>query len=179
MTAYKACLSLALVALSSISSIGGTARADEWKEYSSPEGRFTVDLPGAPKQSKEKRQTKFGSVDAQLVIYSGGKDIFYGIAYLDYPESVVKAHRADELLDGASDSAVKGVKGGRVEGQEKISLGGNPGRQVIIDAPGNLTLTVRMYMVKNRLYQVISSVGKGKEKEADPKRFLDSFKFAG
>ena len=168
-----------LGALALVLATAGVAGADEWKEFSSQDGRFSVDLPGTPKQSREKRQTKFGSIDAQLVIYSASKDIFYGVAYLDYPESVVKAHRADELLDGASESAVKGVKGGRVAGQEKILLSGNPGRQVTIDAPGNLKLTVRMYLVKNRLYQVISSVGKDKEKEADPRRFLDSFKFSG
>jgi len=162
-----------------LSFVAATVRADEWKEYASQDGRFTVDFPGTPKQAKEPRQTKFGRVDAQLVILAPDKGVFYGVAYLDYPESVLKAHGADELLDGASDSALKGVKGGRVEGQEKLTLSGNPGRQLTIGAPGNLRLTVRIYLVKTRLYQVISSVSKDKEKEAEPKRFLESFKIGG
>jgi hypothetical protein len=170
---------MALAVLASLLVFAGVARADDWKDFSSPDGRFTVEFPGTPKQVKDPRQTKFGKVEAQLVILSVSNKVFYGVEYLDYPASVLRAHGADELLDDASDSAVKGVKGARIESKETINVNGNPGRQLVLSAPGNLQLTMRMYLVKNRLYQVIASVGQGEEKTADPKRFLDSFKLTG
>lgn len=170
---------MSLVVLASLSMWAGVARADDWKDFTSPDGRFTVEFPGTPKQVKDPRQTKFGKVEAQLVILSVSNRIFYGVEYLDYPASVLKAHGADELLDDAIDSAVKGVKGARIESKENVTLAGSTGRQIVLSAPGNLQLTMKMFLVKNRLYQVISSVAKGEEKTADPKRFLDSFKLTG
>jgi len=170
---------IALAVLASLFVFAGAARADDWKEFTSPDGRFSVEFPGTAKQVKDPRQTKFGKVEAQLVILSVSNKVFYGVEYLDYPASVLKAHGTDELLDDAVDSAVKGVKGARIESKENVSAGGNPGRQLVLSAPGNLQLTMRMFLVKNRLYQVIASVGKGEEKTADPKRFLESFKLTG
>jgi hypothetical protein len=171
---------VSLVSLVGLALLGqGVAGADEWKEYNSADGHFTVDFPGTPKQSKEKHQTKFGSLDTQLLTLAASKDVFYGISFGDYPDSIIKAHRQEELLDDAVNSAVKNVKGGRIQAQEKISLAGVSGRELVVDTPGGLRMTVRLFMVKSRLYQVLSAVGKGKEKDADPKRFLDSFKLAG
>lgn len=170
---------MAVAVLASVFFLAGVARADDWKELTSADGRFSVDFPGTPKQVKDPRQTKFGKVEAQLVILSVSNKVFYGVAYLDYPASVLKAHGADELLDDAIDSAVKGVKGARIESKENVTQNGSPGRQLVLTAPGNLQLTMKMFLVKNRLYQVIASVGKGEEKIADPKRFLDSFKLTG
>jgi len=170
---------IALASLASLFVLAGVARADEWKEFTSPDGRFSVEFPGTPKQVKDPRQTKFGKVEAQLVILSVSNRVFYGVEYLDYPASVLKAHGADELLDDAVESAVKGVKGARIDSKDTITASGSPGRQIVLSAPGNLQLTMKMFLVKNRLYQVIASVGKGEEKTADPKRFLESFKLTG
>jgi hypothetical protein len=169
----------ALVTVLVVACAAWSARADEWKEFSSAEGRFAVEFPGTPQQAKQPMPTKVGTLDAKITMLALPDNVFYGVFYLDYPKAALEHSTADDLLDGARDSAVKRVKGGRLDAEEKIALAGSPGRQLGIDAPGDLRLTVRMYLVKNRLYQVISSVARTKEKQADPRRFLDSFRLSG
>ena len=157
--------------------LSASAFADEWKEYSSQEGRLAVDFPGTPQQAKQPMQTKVGTLVARIAMQSPSNNVFYGVLYLDYPKSTLEKYSADDLLDGSRDSAVKRVKGGRLVGEDKISLAGNPGRQFKVDAPGDVHMTVRVYLVMNRLYWLIASV-KDADKDADPKRFFDSFKLA-
>jgi len=155
--------------------------ADDWKDFSSPEGRFSVDFPGTPQQAKQPMQTKVGTLVARIAMLSSSNNLFYGVLYLDYPKATLEKYSADDLLEGSRESAVKRVKGGRLVGEEKISLAGNPGRQFIVEAPGDVRMTVRVYLVNNRLYWLIASVkssDKGSEKEADPTHFFDSFKLA-
>ena len=151
--------------------------ADDWKDYSSPEGRFSVEFPGTPQQAKQPMQTKVGTLVARLTMLSSSNSLFYGVLYLDYPKATLEKFSADDLLEGSRESAIKRVKGGRLAGEEKISLAGNPGRQFTVDAPGDVRMTVRVYLVMNRLYWLIASVKSG-DKDADPKRFFDSFKLA-
>jgi hypothetical protein len=165
----------------------GTAYADNvpqpppeglWKEFSSQDGRFSVLLPGSPKQTSENMVTHFGVVEAKMFILRGPEQSFYAVAYMDYPRDALAKHTTDELLDRARDASVKKVKG-KLAGEAKITLGGNPGREVKIEAPtksGGQSVTMRLVFAKERLYQAIVVFPKGKEDAGEEKRFFESFK---
>ena len=64
----------------------------------------------------------------------------------------------------------------KLTSEEKVSLDGNPGRSFSADAGANGRLKARIYLVKNRLYQVFVGGSQDKVSDADAQKFLDSFK---
>jgi hypothetical protein len=154
-----------------------TVETDSWKEFRSQAGRFSVRLPGTPKEDKQAIDTAVGKIDMFLFVYEVSNDVAYLIMYNDYPEDVVAKADKTTMLDGARDGAVENVKG-KLRSEKNVSISGSPGREIVVDtsdAPLS-TIKSRMYLVKNRLYQVMAVVPKGKETSKDVDKFLDSFK---
>jgi hypothetical protein len=156
--------------------LSSTALADEWKEYKSAEGHYSVLFAGTPQQTTQRMDTKVGKLDAKVTMLAIKDDVFYAVAFVDYPKDAVATAKPDDLLNGARDGAVTNVNGTLVS-EEKITMGGYPGRELKISAPGDLSLSARIYLVKARLYQTIVVAHKAKENVGDTKKFLTSFKF--
>jgi len=101
------------------------------------------------------------------------------VGYSDYPEEMVKESDPEKILDGSRDGAVRNANGKLVL-ENKISLDGNPGRELVIDAKGkggqDATMKARVFLVKNRLYQVMVVAPKGQVSGAEIDDFLKSFK---
>jgi len=68
--------------------------------------------------------------------------------------------------------AVANVKG-KLRKEEKLTLGGAPARQIIIDAPNNIVLVSRFLMLDKTLVQALVAGSSNVENEPDTKRFLD------
>jgi hypothetical protein len=145
-----------------------------WKQFSSKEGRFSVQLPGDPKQGKQSIDTQAGKIDMHLFTYEVSKEVAYIVIFNDYPAAIVEKANKNKMLDGARDGAVKKVKG-TLRGEKKLTMNGSPGREVVVDTP-QLSFRNKMFMVKNRLYQVMAVTPKGKDSTADVMKFLNSFK---
>src|SRR5262249_10809830 len=155
--------------------LASVAAADEWKTYNSTSGRYSVQFPGTPKEVTQRMDTEAGSIDATIASLEG-PGAFYAIAYNDYPKDVTAKQTPDQLLDKAQKGAVDKVKG-KLLNQKKVQAGGYPGRELQIQAPGDLEIAEHVYLVKNRLYQVLVVSPKGKAAPGDTKKFLDSFQF--
>jgi hypothetical protein len=151
------------------------AAAQEWQDFNSPECRCSASYPGKPQPKTQSMQTKVGTLDARMFMLEM-PNAFYALAFVDYPRDAIAKNSPDSLLDAARDGAVGNVKG-KLASETKVSMNGFPGRELRIEAPGDLALQARMYLVKERLYQVLVVMPKAKESAADSKRFLDSFKF--
>lgn len=151
------------------------AQAQDWKEFNSNECRCSALFPGTPQSKTQGMQTKVGTLEAKMFMLEM-PSAFYAMAYVDYPKDAVAKGAPDELLNGARDGAVGNVKG-KLVSETKITMNGAPGRELRIEAPGDLNLTARIYLVNQRLYQVLVVAPKAKEGEAEAKKFLDSFKF--
>ena len=81
----------------------------------------------------------------------------------------------DKRLDQARDGAIASV-GGKKRSEEKIKLKGHPGREIVIEKDSEVVVRMRIYLVKNRLYQVMV-LGNGPVFPAkDAGFFLDSFR---
>jgi hypothetical protein len=165
-----------LLALLVVGLAPAAAMAQEWKDFSSNECRCSAQFPGTPQQKTQTMQTKVGSLDAKMIMLEVPGAAFYALAFVDYPKDKVGDAKPDGLLDGARDGAVSNVKG-KLASETKISMNGYPGRELKIEAPGDLALHARLYMVKERLYQSLVVMPKAKEASGDSKKFLDSFKF--
>lgn len=158
----------------------GTSAGDDppskFKEFTSKEGRFSVDFPGTPKDSKEP-VSKGGPMQTQY--YVDGPTGAYLVSFQDNP-NLAKAGKAEleKSLVTAQATVQKATQGKLISAKE-ISLDKDtPGREYEFDVlagPGGVFRS-RAYMVKDRLYQVIVVGQKDFARSKDADRFLGSFR---
>lgn len=156
--------------------VPAVAVAQEWKDFTSAECRCSAQFPGMPQQRTQPLQSKLGALEAKMIILDVPGTAFFALFFMDYPKDAVSSRKPDELLADARDAAVNNVKG-KLASETKVTMNGFPGRELKIDAPGDMTLHARMYVVKDRLYQAIVVLPKSRDSSGDGKKFLDSFKF--
>lgn len=147
------------------------------EEYASEAGGFTISTPLTLDESSQSVDTQAGPIDI-YTFTAEDNQAAYIVAYSDYPEALVTQSEPDIILDGSRDGAVGNV-GGTLINETRIDLQGNPGRALVIDTTTDdgqdATVNARIYLVDNRLYQVLVVVPKGDEDEVDADGFLDSF----
>lgn len=153
--------------------LAGAALAQGWKPYNSAPGKFSIDFPGTPETRSQDITTRVGKVKMHLFQVAKGQSAFL-VSYSDYPASAIKGSDPKKMLDGARDGAVSNVQG-KLLSEKGMSIGGNPGRELKVEAKG-LSMTQRMFLVKNRLYQVLALVPIDRPNNPDVPRFLNSFK---
>ena len=103
-----------------------------------------------------------------------GKEGGLMVLHNDYPPALLAAG-PKLLLDGA----VKGASAqGKLLSDKAITVEGNTGREIQL-AIANGPLTIRVILVKNRMYQLMAGGGKANVVTTeDTKKFFDSFKLA-
>lgn len=151
------------------------ASEPEWKQFVSGDGNFSVEAPGDPEVEDSPIETPLGNLTIRMYVWDLG-DIAYLAAYVDYPHEIFDYQTPQELLDYAADGAVEGVSGSLIS-KTPISYEQHPGLELKINAPADdATAIARIYLVDNRLYQVLVVTYIGEEKPEKTARFLDSFK---
>lgn len=149
---------------------GTTQKANTWRTFSSPEGRFSVLMPGTPLAHKQNVQTPVGALALNIFLVERGNKS-YGVSYSDYPKDLVENGSSDSILSGAQAGSVANVKG-RVVAEKKIALGQHPGREYQLSTPQG-GYRARIYLVGERLYQNIVMGPVTPSEDAD--KFFDSF----
>ena len=151
------------------------------QEFKSEAGRFAVMTPVTFEESTNNLKTEAGQIDLHL--FAGQlDDIAYVVAYSDYPPENAPPDYAEKMLDGARNGAA-GNTNGRLVSETKISLADYPGRELVIETRGEerppSIIKGRMFMVKNRLYQITVVAPRGKAGDKTIDDFLQSFKLLG
>jgi len=155
------------------------ASAAVWKEFSSKEGGFSVQFPGAPTQSSQQMG------DFTLKLFQLHTAFEYSVMYADYPSwaNDEDPALAKKILDDGLAGAVAEVKSKLLE-VEEISLQKHPGRQYTERMPNGNILRGKTFLAGNRLYQIAITTPKeeGKIPEAiqfyqvTANKFLGSFR---
>jgi hypothetical protein len=151
------------------------------QEFKSEVGRFSVMAPVALKERSQTYDlTKF-KIEAHFFEGNLG-DIAYVVVYSDYPEEMVQKSDPEKILDGGRSGAVGSINGKLVT-ETKITLEGNPGRELVVeardDSGAEWTSKARLFLVKNRMYVLDVTVKKGKFEVSVLDKFLQSFKLLG
>jgi hypothetical protein len=171
----RSLLVLTLLALGPVLGYAEEKKA-EWKEFSSKEGQFKVLMPGKPKQEDLETAGDFGKGVLHMNSVHVGKT-FYGANYGDFPAAIKKAP-LKKVLDSSRDGAVANLEG-KLAREKDIKLGKYPGREVQIEVgEGKQLFRARVYLVEQRLYQVVVCGTKEVATSKEAERFLDSFKLA-
>lgn len=143
-----------------------------WRGFTCDEGGFTLDIPGMPKETT--RKDPQGNVHHNFVVQSDDGQLAYLVSYIDFA--------SDMSLDGPTavlNRLVQASGKSNVLGRREVETNGYPGVEVVSEFPRNdtsMTMIVRAYLVKNRLYRLSASSPRDRRQEAEVLRFLDSFK---
>ena len=165
----RICLSLTLPLLL------GAVQEDlppNWKVVESTAGRFTVSMPETYTEKKQPVKTAKDTLEVVMLVAEGRNDALFVVSYSDYPAADLKTGGVEKRLDYARDGAVSSARG-KLRSEKPIMLDANPGRDIVIEKDGEIVVRTRIYLVKNRLYQVMT-LGNVPAKECAT--FLESFR---
>jgi hypothetical protein len=149
------------------------------QEFTSEAGRFTVVSPVHLQESIQPVESQAtGKIDLHIFLGNQG-DLAYAVAYADYPPDIVRKGNPEKILDGASLGMVSHINGKLVR-ETKIEIEGYPGRELLIEVtiqagvPG--TVKGRVFLVGNRIYQMMWIAPKGQASLKALDDFLQSFR---
>jgi len=157
-------------------------RAPQPRELKSEAGRFSVMTPTPLEEMVQSLETQGDKIE--LHIFSGQRgDTGYFVSYWDYPPGLVHPDRLEEMLDASRDGSVAKVSGKLIR-EGKLTLMGNPGRELVIETgsqtgPEIRRLQGRLFIVGNRMYQIMVVAPKDQKSRPEPGAFLQSLKLLG
>ena len=158
----------------------GQSVAPDGVMFTSPDGGFSVLLPGATASSQDQSLPDGTTVQLEAWQTPLGDAGAYTVARLALPEGAVIDTAA--LLQSAQDQALAGV-GGTLTSEQPIDLNGIPGREfsaTVSQGGVEGTIVQRVYLAGNTLYQ-INFAGEGDRRFTDPELapFFESFTITG
>lgn len=146
--------------------------AQEWPTFKSAEENFTISLPSEPKQEQTTGRSPFGNGHHIYSLDSNGVSFTISNSVIDNPLTEPKDIK--RTLDLARDLVAMVTNGKQLTNMD-ISLDGFPGRLVRIEKDKKIW-TLRAYLVKQRMYQLMTTEPKAKEANPSVAKFFESFK---
>ncbi len=129
-----------------------------WDLTKASDGSFQIYLPAKPTYGSEDIETAIGPVKMHTYIVELNEgNTAYGMIYSDYPGLDLDLVDPDEMLLGAQEGLLSRFPGATLNTERKIKLGNFPGRDLeFVQRSGGETIygAWRLYMVRNRMYQV-------------------------
>jgi hypothetical protein len=108
-------------------------------------------------------------------IYSvENNNISYTISYSCFDAPIIDSKEVKRIL-GLSRDMVRIVTNGSVVSDKEIDLEGFPGREVRIEKDKRLWI-LRAFIVRERMYQLMTTQPKAKEESRETVKFYESFK---
>lgn len=146
--------------------------------FSSEIGAFTIAAPAPFEEVQQSVETPVGPVDIYTFTAETNHSA-YVVAFSDYPIEMVDQSNPESLLNSSRDGAINNL-GGTLVSEEMIEVSGYPGRSLVIAAQGPTnqpaTINSHIYLVDNRLYQILVVSPDNQKSTLKPQTFLESFK---
>lgn len=148
---------------------------NSWKEFKPAREKFSVKMPGEPKTRAEEAKSPAGPLNIRMGLVET-KTFAFMLMWVDYPEAQIAGSDPEKVLDGARDGALRNSRGAKLDGETKIKLGEHPGRELHMDMAGRGKMLVRIFLVKNRLYQTLVGGKDVTYDDKDVRTFVESLK---
>jgi hypothetical protein len=149
-----------------------------WEEFTCEPGNFAVSFPGKPEKETQTFNTPFGKMEQQVFGLEKDGSTAYLVSYIDFPGQSTDMIDRDQFLDAARDGMVEEY-GARVTNETTIQLDYSyPGREVAFEgALGSRRFSgrSRIFLVEQRLYQLMILGEQATVDEEDADRFFLSF----
>ena len=159
--------------------LNARAQADEWQTVVAPDLRFRLEMPAPAAKSTAEEKEK-GHAGARVAWESRRGDQIFNFDYVDYDPGWFSSRdgkvMAKELGRGDAEKAFPKPKYKYLR-DEPITLQGWDGYALDIEGDAGGGVMMRTYIVKDRLFRLLVTVGDETSKTA-ANRFLDSLKLA-
>jgi hypothetical protein len=150
----------------------------EWKALAVLEAGFSILMRDQPQYMRQTLDTPAGKMEAHLYA-SDRPDAYFAVGYSDYPLALVLGGSPQELFADVRDTWVRRLEGRLVSSDDRIRIGNYPGYafSVVGKAKGaDAILDARLYLVDQRLYQIVAISRRNEVAQGIVNRYLDSFK---
>ncbi len=125
-----------------------------WQTYASPDGSFSIQLPGKPSIEPTKISLEGeGTTTANVISVAPTDHSAYVITCFEHPNVGQKS--PDEVLDAARDGGLRKIQGTPVI-QKRITVQGYPALDVQARARGNSLADLRIVVAGNRLFMMMA-----------------------
>lgn len=144
----------------------------EWKEFVSKEGGFSVLFPGTP--TVKHMASESGMISHEFLAPTVNNEIAFTLQYYEIPKNA-DPKKVAEFLNIFRDQF---LRAGALRSEKRISLGGTPGKELIIDFTRIAASSqVRLYQTKKCIYCLMCMISpSGAEFPKVAGKFFDSFK---
>ncbi|MTJ50740.1 hypothetical protein [Dolichospermum sp. UHCC 0259] len=133
----------------------------KWRTFTSPDGHFTVLMPGMPKRKTQIQKTHMGKIKLEIfLIQPPQQEAAYIVTYNEFPDSYVKMTNPQTIMDQAQYVELTTTKSRLLNQRNIRSSNFHPGKEIeYVNAIGKITKT-RMFVAHGRLYKVMAIVSK-------------------
>ena len=143
----------------------------EWPRFKSTEENFTISMPREPQQERTTGRTPLGNGHHIYTVDDDGVSFTASYSVLD--NAPTQSKDIKRTLDMARDMVAM-VTNGKLLTDTDISIDNFPGRLVRIEKDKRIW-TVHAYIVKDRMYQLMTTEPKAKEPNVSAAKFFESF----
>jgi len=156
------------------------AASSKWIEFVSKEGAFSALLPSQPEKEDQSSDSPLGRIDIHMFMATN-EGAVYLVGYSDIPalatedKSPVLDEMRKGLLIGTREGLLKTVDGKLLE-ETDITFNGHPGKALEVGMPGDMLLSGKIYLVKQRVYQLLTVRHKTTGSADSVAKFFASFK---
>ena len=150
----------------------------EWHELAVSEGGFSILMRPEPYYAKQQVDTPAGRMLAHLYS-SDRRDAYFAVGYSDYPLALVMGTAPDALFAGIRDTWVRRIEGRLVAGDRVTLAKQHPGLEFVAEGKiqgEDAFLHARLFLVDQRLYQIVAIGRKGEVAQGLVNRYLNSFR---
>ncbi len=148
----------------------------KWDPFEPPGGGYQVLMPGKPRPKTESYAP--GQNMTMHLVEHRSPDSAYVVSVVVLPQDALDLRISDrERFDGGREGMLAKTPGSRLRAEKDIMLNGvYPGREFIVDVPGKMTLSARMYLVGPRLFLLIAAGPNFTPDHSDVSKFFSSFR---
>lgn len=149
--------------------------SDGWHLVESKVGAYKASFPNIPIESNSMMPTEIGDVPINTFMLEGTEMVYMSM-YTVYPDSLVNSETTDlnEFYTNVIDSAKNNIDG-ELSYVKDIKLDKNEGREAKLKLKDGMVITMRVFLIENKMYMLQAANVTEKEYDESTKRFLDSF----
>lgn len=144
--------------------------------FYSPKGSFSVVFPDTPKEHEHTTTSEIGKIELTQYIYGKDDTDAWVASFSDYPKKMIQLGNKEQLLKGIKYRILEDLRA-TVLFEEKIKLEDKyDGLSFVAKAKKkNLNITYKIFLVKNRVYQLSMYSSVGPVQAQDSIAFFGSF----